>query len=93
MLAADVRSGQTQLVTNEVAQQQAGLDVALIPRAIHGYRDTLFGHLPSSRSYILPSGEPIAQSCRCITSVAGGAAPLAASTTCSFDGFVEHAFS
>ena len=92
VLGADVRSGQTQLVTNEVAQKQAGLDVALITRAVHSHRDTLLGHLPSSRSNILPSGEPIAQSCRSITSVAGGAGPPATSTTCSFDGFVEHAF-
>src|ERR1700692_2047428 len=63
VLAADMRSGQTQLVTNEVAQQQAGLDVALVPRAVHSHRDALLGHLPSSRSYILPSGEPIAKSC------------------------------
>ena len=91
MLAACMRSGQTQFVTNEVAQQQAGLDVALIARAIHGHRDALLGHLRSSRSYILPCGEPIVQSGHRIISVAGGAKPLG-SITCPFDGFREHAF-
>src|SRR5581483_7741849 len=56
MLAADMRSGQAQVVTKKVAQQQARLDITLVARAVHSHRDALLGHLPSSRLPVLPSG-------------------------------------
>jgi hypothetical protein len=61
MLAAHMRSRQTEVVSKEVAQQQTRLDITLIARAVHSHRDVLFGHLPSSRSFTLPSGKPIVQ--------------------------------
>src|SRR3984957_5274402 len=66
VFAAHVSSRQTEVVSKKVAQQQTRFHWTLIARAIHSHRYVLFGHMPSSRSFTLPSGKPIVQY-RCVS--------------------------
>src|SRR5215468_1538035 len=50
VLAADMGAGQTELVAEKVAQQEAWLDAAFIAHAVHGDRDCLCCHGVSSRT-------------------------------------------
>jgi hypothetical protein len=43
-VAADVGAGQVEVVADEVDEELARLDLALVPLAVHGYRDRVLAH-------------------------------------------------
>jgi hypothetical protein len=45
-VAADVRAGQPEVLTQEVGEQPAGLHLGFAPHAVHRDRDTRFDRLP-----------------------------------------------
>src|SRR5262245_46043951 len=53
VLAADMGTGEAELMTQKVAQEEAWLDASLIADAVHGNRDLVRRHCVSSRTYVL----------------------------------------